>query len=454
MARVTRQTIFQDALPASEQPHPLPAPVRKAAQAIMPCRTAALGGHLPAGPDGHVRRVWDNSCRPRSCPQCTDRQPERWLALPQARRLAWAHSHVRFPLPHARTPRWLAHVAVMRTVRLQAVRDTRRPWRADPQSLGAPPGIMAALHTWRQTLGVHPPRHCLVTGGGRTPAGTWGPVCPGLLWPMRVVMAVLWGKRGDAIRQTGARGALALPEPLRPPQFAHLLHRLGHPTKTPWHVRIMERYRHGAGVVPYLARSLRGGPIKTARLVAWAGAGVPLPSRAHGAEPAARATRRQRMTVPVADFLPRWLLHVPASHTRGGRSAGLSPHTHSAALPHGRAGLGPPPGEPPTALDGPTVCAQRGDAPPAPCPPCGHLLVCPGGIPRGGAPPPVGARECAAGDRHTTRCGERPGQGAVRLASALWWPVRRFAAVVSRFRGVAHPRPGRRPDRAWGTQAG
>jgi hypothetical protein len=41
MALVTLQTIFQDAFPADEALHPLPAHVRKAARAIMQCRTAA-----------------------------------------------------------------------------------------------------------------------------------------------------------------------------------------------------------------------------------------------------------------------------------------------------------------------------------------------------------------------------------------------------------------------------
>jgi len=52
-----------------------------------------------------------------------------------------------------------------------------------------------------------------------------------------------------------------------PPQFVNLLNRTGPPTKTRWNVRI-EDARHG-GVVPSRARSLRGGPIKNARLVAW-----------------------------------------------------------------------------------------------------------------------------------------------------------------------------------------
>jgi len=41
MALVTLQTLFQDAFPAYEHTHPLPAHVRKAAHAIMQCRTAA-----------------------------------------------------------------------------------------------------------------------------------------------------------------------------------------------------------------------------------------------------------------------------------------------------------------------------------------------------------------------------------------------------------------------------
>ena len=83
MALVTLQTIFQDAFPAYEQTHPLPAHVRRAARAIMQCRTAALGGPVQACPDGHVSRIWYNSCRHRSCPQCA-LPPDRALAGPPA----------------------------------------------------------------------------------------------------------------------------------------------------------------------------------------------------------------------------------------------------------------------------------------------------------------------------------------------------------------------------------
>jgi hypothetical protein len=390
MALVTLQTIFHDAFPAYEQRHALPAHVRRAAHALMQCRTAALGGHIQACPDGHISRIWYNSCRHRSCPQCAYLQTERWLALQRARLLACDHYHVIFTLPHEINSLWLANVPVMTTLLFQAVRDTLVTLLADPQSLGAQPGIIAALHTWSQTLVLHPHVHCLVTGGGLSPAGQWVAVRHGFLLPARVVMAVFRGKMVAAIRQTLARGALALPEPMRAQHLLNLLNRLGHLTKTKWNVRIMERYRHGTGVVTYLARSLRGGPIKNARLVAWDGADVTFTYRVPG------APLRQRMTLPVADFLQRWLLHVPGPHTRVVRSYGLYHHAHTEALAHCRAALGQPPVEPPPDLDWQTVCAQRGDAHPEQCPICGQLLVYTGVIPRGGAPPPVLARECAA----------------------------------------------------------
>ena len=392
MALVTLQTIFQDAFPAYEALHPLPAHVRKAARAIMQCRTAALGGHVQACPDGHVARIWYNSCRHRSCPQCAYLQTERWLALQRARLLACDHYHVIFTLPHDLNPLWLANVPVMTTLLFQAVRDTLGTLLADPQYLGAQPGILAALHTWSQTLVLHPHVHCLVTGGGLTPAGQWVAVRHGFLLPVRVVMAVFRGKMVDAIRRTLARGEFALPEPMGPQQVLNLLNRLGHPRKTKWNVRIMERYRHGAGVVTYLARSLRGGPIKNARLVAFDGARVTFLHRTRQEGTAAP----QRITLPVADFLQRWLLHVPVPQTRTVRCYGLYHATRTAALALCRAALGQPPEVVPVGLDWQTVCAQRGEAHPERCPTCGQLLVCTGVIPRGGAPPRLASEEYAA----------------------------------------------------------
>ena len=158
----------------------------------------------------------------------------------------------------------------------------------------------------------------------------------------------------------------------------------------------LERYRHGAGVVTYLARYLRGGPLKNSRLVAYDGARVTFTSRARQEEANTGPASPQRMTLSLADFLQRWLLHVPVPQTRVVRSYGLYHPTQAEALAVCRTALGQPPVETPVPLTWQTVCAPRGEAHPERCPTCGQRLVCTGVIPRGGAPPPVLAGERAA----------------------------------------------------------
>jgi hypothetical protein len=43
----------------------------------------------------------------------------------------------------------------------------------DHKWLGAQTGMISILHTWGQTLSLHPHLHCIVPGGGLTKAGKW-----------------------------------------------------------------------------------------------------------------------------------------------------------------------------------------------------------------------------------------------------------------------------------------
>jgi hypothetical protein len=98
--QITLQSILQQGYEVFEQNHALPGYVRHAVQAILACRTALLGGHVQSCPEGHLKRIWYNSCKHRICPPYAWLQIERWLAQQQARLLACAHDHVIFTLPH------------------------------------------------------------------------------------------------------------------------------------------------------------------------------------------------------------------------------------------------------------------------------------------------------------------------------------------------------------------
>jgi hypothetical protein len=309
--QLTLQTILQMGYAAYERRHALPDSVRKAAWAILSCRTAVLGGHVQCCPDGHFQRLWYNSCQHRMCPQCAWLQVERWLRRQRARLLAWDHYHMIFTLPAELHGLWLANVRVMTNLLFAAVHETLDELLGDAKYLGAQPGMIAALHTWSQTLVLHPHLHCLVTGGGLTADGQWRAVHNGFLLPVRVVMAVVRGKLLAAIRQGVAHGRLTLPAGKSGQQLEHLLNKLG---RTKWNVHIRERDPHGHGVLTYLARYLRGGPLANQRLVSCAHGAVRFRDRVNGE--AVGSQRSGLMTVPIAEFLRRYLVHVPAPGTK------------------------------------------------------------------------------------------------------------------------------------------
>jgi hypothetical protein len=384
MARVTVQQILHQGYAACAQRQPLPGYVRKAVWALLACRTAVLGGHVQRCPDGHFERVWYNSCRHRLCPQCAWLQVERWLDLRRARLLACDHYHVIFTMPGELHDLWRANVAVMTPLLFASVRDTLLELLGDAAYLGAKPGIIATLHTWTQTLLLHPHVHCLVTGGGLTESGEWGAVRHGFLLPSRVVMAVFRGKLRAVLRQGLAQGRLRLPEGRSPQQMANLLNKLG---RTKWNVHIRGRYPHGTGALTYLARYVRGGPLANPRLIACAQGTVTFGYRVKGE--ASDRQPRGRMTIPMEEFIRRCLWHVPEPGARVVRSYGLYAPTKHEALAVCRAHLGQGPVVPPAVLDWQTACRDRGDAHPERCPRCGRLLVRHGVILPARMPPPA-----------------------------------------------------------------
>jgi hypothetical protein len=122
--KITLQMILQRGYAAYERTHRLPDDVRRAVWAILACRTAVLGGHVQACPEGHVERIWNNSCRHRLGPPCAWVQIERWLAKQRARLLSCDHYHVIFTIPHELHALGLANVDAMSQLLFASVPDT------------------------------------------------------------------------------------------------------------------------------------------------------------------------------------------------------------------------------------------------------------------------------------------------------------------------------------------
>jgi Transposase zinc-binding domain len=75
-------------------------PHRKVLDAIVRCRTVALGGHLDQCVRCGHQAISYNSCRNRHCPRCQGNARARWLAARSAELLPVPYFHIVFTLPH------------------------------------------------------------------------------------------------------------------------------------------------------------------------------------------------------------------------------------------------------------------------------------------------------------------------------------------------------------------
>ena len=141
--------------------------------AIMRCRTAALGSHVDGCTDCGYLRISYNSCRNRHCPKCQGVQRERWIEAREGELLPVPYFHVVFTLPDTLNSLCLHQGKIVYGILFQTVWSVLRSFGYDPKWLGARTGMIAILHTWGQTLTLHPHLHCIVPGGGLTPQGKW-----------------------------------------------------------------------------------------------------------------------------------------------------------------------------------------------------------------------------------------------------------------------------------------
>ena len=147
---------------------PLSSHQKKTLRVLAKCRTASLGGHVQRCLDcGHQRMAY-NSCRNRHCPQCQSVQQATWLQREAALLLPVEYHHVVFTVPTVLAELMATHPRMLYGLLLYSVQRTLLEVAANPKRLGARIGILAVLHTWGQTLQLHPHVHCVVTGGGLT----------------------------------------------------------------------------------------------------------------------------------------------------------------------------------------------------------------------------------------------------------------------------------------------
>ena len=144
---------------------------RKTLNALQRCRTAELGGHIDECNVCGQLRISYNSCRNRHCPKCQGVNKEMWVVQQEDMLLPIAYFHVVFTLPHELNELCLHQPKFMYDLLFQSAWHTLKILSNDPKWVGGKTAATMVLHTWSQTLMLHPHVHCIVPNGGLTKEG-------------------------------------------------------------------------------------------------------------------------------------------------------------------------------------------------------------------------------------------------------------------------------------------
>jgi hypothetical protein len=280
---------------------------RKVMDAIVRCRTAALGGHRDQCPRCGHQAISYNSCRNRHCPKCQGNARAKWLAARSAELLPVPYFHVVFTLPHELSSLVLQNKRLLYDLLFRTSAATLLEVARTPKHLGADIGLLSVLHTWGQNLQHHPHVHCVVPGGGLALDGSrWVAASPRFFLPIRILSRVFRGKFIAGLKQLLSQNKL---------EFHGSLHELSHPERfqqflrqlytNEWVVYAKPPFGGAEHVLHYLARYTHRVAISNHRLVAFNDGRVSFRWKdyAHGG-------KQKVMTVSTDEFLRRFLIHV------------------------------------------------------------------------------------------------------------------------------------------------
>lgn len=279
--------------------------------AIEDCRTAVLGGHVSRCENtlcGFTSIAY-NSCRNRHCPKCQGAQARDWMAAREADLLPVPYFHVVFTLPEEIGAIAYHNKAIVYDLLFKASSETMLTIAADPKHLGAKIGITAVLHTWGSAMTHHPHVHMIVPGGGLSPDGKqWIATKPNFFLPVLVLSRLFRRLMMEKLAAAHAAnhldffgGLAALADPIA---FAKLLTSL---RKKCWFVYAKEPFAGPEQVLAYLSRYTHRVAISNSRLLSTDGRTVTFRVKDYRSDGHARNTA---MTLDVAEFIRRFLLHV------------------------------------------------------------------------------------------------------------------------------------------------
>lgn len=313
------QEIFEIGYPSVESSSSLSREQRKAARAIMNCKTGALGLNSETCPNCGKAVTHFNSCRNRNCPNCQAVPKELWVDKRSSEIIDGSYYHLVFTVPAELNPLFYANQALLYGLIHKCSAETILQLAADKKFLGAVPGIIQVLHTWGQRLNYHPHIHAIVTGTGLYLGCRYVPnLRKSFFIPVRVLSKKFRGKFMDLLKSLYDNRKLCIPkvcsslnDPFMWLLFCYKLYSLD------WNCFIKQTFNGNGNAIEYLGRYTHKIAISNSRILSIKDGIVSFRARDY------KTGNQETISIPCSEFVRRFLMHVLPAHFQKIRYYGL-----------------------------------------------------------------------------------------------------------------------------------
>jgi predicted Zn-ribbon and HTH transcriptional regulator len=297
VADILKQLVSQERLRAS--------PLQwKVVNAILKCRTSALGAHMYQCTDcGHSEPRY-NSCRNRHCPKCQGADIAKWLEARAGELLPVPYFHTVFTVPHEFNALFLQNKAIMYNLLFQAVAETLKT--AAKTRYGGRIGFFGVLHSWGQKMEFHPHIHCVIPGIIIKTNGELVVSKNNYFLPDRILSKLFRGIFLKHLERAYAKGNLSFHGKAKELSQTKEFQRLKNSAVTKdWVVYSKKPFAGPAAVLKYLSRYTHRVAINNARIKAHRDGVVHFTYKDYR-----RKAKRKIMRLKDTEFIRRFLLHT------------------------------------------------------------------------------------------------------------------------------------------------
>ncbi len=280
--------------------HAMPAEHRRVLQLIADCGTGRLGTASYRCAQCDAVHHTHASCGNRHCPGCQTSKNGEWCVDQTSKLLPSEYHFVTFTIPSQLRRFVRSHQRVCYRAMFDAAAYALKTVLADPKFCGAETvGFTSVLHTFGRDLNYHPHVHVIVPGGGMAD-GQWKSTRPKFLAPVKVLSKLFRTEfERLLLEQLPAAGLLPAADFRR--EF----------------VSDVEAVGDGVATLKYLSRYVSRTAISNDRILSMEQGQVTFAYRKSGEH------RDRQMTLPVFEFLRRFLQHVLPSRLQKLRHYGF-----------------------------------------------------------------------------------------------------------------------------------